>query len=317
VVFRGAAEDSSGQLCEVLHLCHFNETKIKESLRWVDERAANEILIAANSNYQIFDIVARPALLFIVASLWGELRSLLLQGEITSAHVIDRFVIHSYARQQQKESELGFMTLTLTERRYFHEGLAVYMASRGRTNQITAPDLRAAIERLYKAYPERAHISDAILLETDRPALRIRYPDGDEAIESVLTDVRTHGILVNDLGQRGSFRFAHKSFYEMLAAKVQAHSMLNLEPAFYGAIKEAMDGVIDSVRTKSPEILSFFSEFFFYQLRQIKGVDVSLAAFDLLVGANKPVGVSRAVRLWAVRSMHNKFSKDVYLLRLF
>ncbi|WP_141231872.1 NACHT domain-containing NTPase [Pseudomonas sp. Irchel s3h9] len=315
VVFKGSQESVSGPLCDVLHLCAFDESKIKGSLRWVDEVTANEILSAARSSKQILDIVARPSLLYIVAKLWGEIRPLLLQGNISSAQVIDKFVMHSYSRQQMKESRLGFMVLTTTERRYFHEGLAAYMASRGRTNQVAPLDLQAAIQRLYKAYPHDCHISDNVVLETDRPPLKERFLRDEDAIEAILTDVRTHGILVNDLSQRGAFRFAHKSFYEMLAAKVQAYSTLDIEKMFYRSIKEAMDGEIELVRSSSPEIFGFFSELFIFHLRQrYSHREIIFSAFDLLVGANKPIAFSRWFRLILISAMHNRLVRRCVLV---
>lgn len=306
VAFKGSSENSSGNLCDVVHLCPFDSAKIKQSLRWMDVESANEIIQAASSNIQIFDIVSRPSLLYIVASLWSEMRLIFNQGGISSAQVIDAFVTHSYARQELKERNLGFMKLTRTERRYFHEGIAVYMASTGSTNQITAPDLTAAIQRLYNSYPEHTHISDVIISETDRPPLKLRLVEGDDTIETILTDVRTHGILVNDLGQRGAFRFAHKSFYEMLAAKAQAYSILDIEPVFYRSIKHAMDGVLESVKADRPEILSFFSEFFIAKIRMThNNSEIALLAFDNLVGTTKPKTYTRKLKLAAAAALHS------------
>lgn len=314
VVFRGTAENASGHLCEVLHLCPFDEGKIIESLRWVDEGTRAEIVQAAKSNDQIFDIVARPALLFIVASLWAEFRDLLLHAELSSAQVIDRFVMHSYARQQLKEHDLGFMRLTTTERRYFHEGLAVYMASRDRTNQISAPEFRAIIERLYNAYPDNCHVADGVGIETDRPPLKVRLKDSDEPIDIVLTDVRTHGILVNDLGQKVAFRFAHKSFFEMLAAKAQAYNLLDIDALFYRSIKEAVNGNALSVGKYSPEILNFFSEFLVFHLRKHNGTsDLIVPAFDLVVGRGIGGRYFRQLRMQAVGMVHSRFTRRISL----
>jgi hypothetical protein len=171
--------------------------------------------------------------------------------------LIDRFILHSYERQQRKEADLGFMALTTTERQYFHEGLAVYMAARGATNQITSVHLQAAIERLYNAYPEDVNVSDSVVLETARKPLKVRIPNHEDAIEVISTDVRTHGILVNDLGQRDAFRFAHKSFYELLAAKAHAFQLLRIEPMFYRSILAAMDGSIGNARFFSGKTISY------------------------------------------------------------
>jgi len=313
IAFKGASLESSVPLCEVLHLCPFDIQKIKSSLRWVDATTRSEIIAAAKRSEQIFDIVARPSLLYIVATLWGELRGLLVNGSITSAQVIDRFILHSYERQEAKEKDLGFMTLTTTERRYFHEGIAVYMANKGETNQIISSDFRAAIERLYTAYPDDAHIEDSIIIETERPPLKQRNIDHEEAIEQILTDVRTHGILVNDLGRRGAFRFAHKSFYELLAAKVHATEFTTTESIFYRSIRSAMDGSID-YSEQSPEMLNFFSEILVDHLRSTRGKDgITFSAFDLLMGirtVKTPLKqIIRTTQIFVLRLAHSRSLK--------
>jgi hypothetical protein len=309
VVLRGSNDAPAQPFCETLHMQPFDLAKITNSLRWAGQQTANEILDSAKSNTQIFDIVSRPSLLFIVASLWNELRVLLMQGKITSALVIDRFIIHSYARQQEKEQDLNFMSLTTTERRYFNEGLAAYMAARDATNQITNADLRAAIERLYNSYPDGINILNQVVLETERPPLKRRITDREVAMETIVTDVRTHGILVNDVGQRDAFRFAHKSFYELLAAKVHAHSLLKIDPLFYDTISAAMDGDIRHAERR-PETLKFFSEILATHVKPAHSPDdLESRLYDLLFGLNGKRSIvrvwSRALQLVILRFFHN------------
>jgi hypothetical protein len=294
VVFRTANEGNLTSFCRVLHLKPFDTAKIENSLRWVSSDMRKEIIDASLSGPKIFDVVSRPSLLYIVASLWSQLRSLLSQGSITSATVIDLFITHSYARQETKERDLNFMTLTTTERRYFHEGVAVYMASRGGTNQIANSDLRAIIVRLFNAYPQDVHISDEVIFETERPALKLRMADVDEAIEYIVTDVRTHGILVNDIGRRETFRFAHKSFYELLAAKVHAFELLDLDPVFYRSIRAAMDSDIGNA-DRTPEILRFFAEFLMSNVGKLSYSNSATSlSFDLLFGLSEWPSVMRS-----------------------
>lgn len=259
IVFKTAEGSGAIASCEVLRLLPFDAGKVEHSLRWTDEETRQEILAAAAANSQIMDIVARPSLLYIVAVLWRELRPLLGTSRITSAQVIDRFISHSYLRQADKERALGFAILTTSERRYFHEGLAVFMAAGGTTNQITGSDMNTAIERLYRTYPDSAHILDDVFMEGAQAPLKKRLSDPETAVETIATDVRTHGILVNDLARRGAFRFAHKSFYELLFAKSCAYDILNVNPGFYGAIRAAMDGRMGDV-TRSGQIVRFFAE---------------------------------------------------------
>ena len=123
IVFK-RAEGETAAICKILELLPFDLPKITDSLRWKDAATTGEILRAAERHPQILDIVSRPSLLYIVAALWGELRTLTATGQMTSAKVIDRFVLHSYQRQEAKADDGSeFMELATTERRFFHEGL--------------------------------------------------------------------------------------------------------------------------------------------------------------------------------------------------
>jgi hypothetical protein len=267
-------------------------------------------LKAAAVSNQILDIVARPSLLYIVAALWQELRPLLAAGRLTSAQVIDRFISHSYQRQAEKERSLVFAVLTTSERRYFHEGLAVFMASRGTTNQISGPDMDTAVERLYRSYPDDSHILDNVFMEGAHPPLKKRLSDPETAIETIATDVRTHGILVNDLARRGTFRFAHKSFYELLFAKSYAYDLLGIEPMFYGAIRAAMDGRMGDIRG-SGQIVRFFAEVLLGKLgEQERQNDSVVESFDAITRSrsSNPItrNIMREIRFLSARMTYSR-----------
>jgi len=259
IVFKTAEGSGTAATCQVFRLVPFSIEKIEHSLRWTDKDSRGEIIAAAKSSTQILDIVARPSLLYIVTALWDELRPLLSAGKVMSAQVIDRFIGHSYKRQADKEFESSFMILTTTERRYFHEGIAVYMASTGATNQIVKAEIEAVVRRLYASYPDNSHVLDDVKMESSRQPLKRRFADPEDAIEAIATDVRTHGILVDDPARPGTFRFAHKSFYELLYAKSYACISLDVEPSFYKAIQNAMEGDIGEI-SRSGQIIRFFAE---------------------------------------------------------
>jgi hypothetical protein len=285
LAFKGTEGDTSRARCEILQLCPFDLQKIRLSLRWMKEPdSREEIVAAAQSAKQILDIVSRPSLLYIVATLWSDLRPLFRGGIITSAQVIDRFIFHSYQRQAEKGRDYPeFMRLSTTERRYFHEGVAVFMGARGETNQITNGDLEAAIERLFEAYPDDAHITEQVRLEMDGFPLKKRMGDRKTALEAVGTDVRTHGILVTDSSRQDTFKFAHKSFYELLFAKVFAYGLLGIDKAFYRSIRDAMDEEVGDVEG-SREVMQFFAEILVSKLREEQKSQVFVQVFDVVTG---------------------------------
>ena len=304
----------------MLQLRPFDINKIRTSLRWTGASTTEEVVAAAN-NTQILEIVSRPSLLYIVATLWPELRSLFKSGRITSSEVIDKFIFHSYQRQAEKGKENPeFMRLSTTERRYFHEGLAVYMASQGTTNQIMNADLAAATERLYEAYPDDTHIADQIKFETDQQPLKKRLRDRKIALDVIGTDVRTHGILVNDPSRHDTFKFAHKSFYELLFGKAVAFYLLKTDAGFYGAIRHAMDDNMGNVE-QSRDVMRFFSEVLVSKLREIHQASVSaIDIFDIIAGASRfsltTRRVARVCWLIMIRTQYSPIAKITSLFGL-
>jgi len=267
LVFGGMNRSPADPYCEILHLRPFDIDQISHGLRWTDPSIRDAILRVAQGDEQVFDIVSRPSLLYIVARLWPELQASAAAGSMTSAIVISKFIEHSYRRQVEKAiGSPAFMSLLEGERRFFHEGLAVTMAvMTGTSNQITQPEFATTIERLYEMYPDDRHIIPPAMMEgTPRP-LKIRLSDSENPVEQVATDVRTHGILVSDLARRGAFKFAHKSFFEALYAKVCAYSLFDDEVEFYNAIDRSVPYPL-LIGLRRPEIIRFFSETFMDKL---------------------------------------------------
>ena len=287
VVFRGNAAGNESP-CKVFHLKPFSSSQISESLRWLDVEKRDDILRVATSNSQLFDIVSRPSLLYIVGLLWTQLRDL-LAGTITSADVIGRFVEHSFKRQRDKEA-LGsppFMALTEGERRYFHEGIAYEMATMRAPNQITDTEFVGCIRRLYETYPKEGHLIQPGVDEKKLAPLETRLHgfDNDAAIDIIATDVRTHGILVNDLSRPSTYKFAHKSFFEYLAAKVAASQLLGQDRQFYGAIRAANEKQADL--SQSREMLAFFGEIIVARFKRSpdsNSTSIEAMVFDRMIG---------------------------------
>jgi hypothetical protein len=304
-----AQRDGPRPSCKIFRLNPFSVDQIRSSLRWVDNSTRDEIIAVAGKNPQLFDIIARPSLLYIVGLLWPQLKELLISGGITSADVIGRFVEHSYRRQAEKAlGAPAFMQLLSGERRYFHEGIACEMAVNLVPNQISREDFTSAVGRLYDSYPDSTSLIPSSITEPKLAPLKVRLRDFDSksALETVLTDVRTHGVIVTDPARQGSFRFAHKSFFEFLAAKAAAYSLLGIDPEFYGAIRSASGGTTDV--TRSREILVFFGEIIvknFQRDPSTRGRSIEALVFDRMMGIDRfsrPITfVARNFIIWTVR----------------
>jgi hypothetical protein len=65
--------------------------------------------------------------------------------------------------------------------------------------------------------PNSVSASSSVILGEDRRPLKTRLREPND-IDHVITDVRTCGLLVDDLSAPGTFKFGHKSFMEYLFA---------------------------------------------------------------------------------------------------
>jgi hypothetical protein len=302
LVFGGAERSPADPYCEILHLRPFDLNQIEAGLRWTKTDVAAGILQAAKENDQMLDIIARPSLLYIVACLWPELKQFASSGAMTSATVIGKFIEHSYRRQAEKAiGSPSFMSLLEGERRYFHEGLAAFMATvTGNSNQITQPEFTAAVELLFENYPDDRHLLPPAMTEGAPRPLKIRLADADNPVEQVATDVRTHGILVSDMARRGAFKFAHKSFFEALYAKVAAYSLLDIDSPFYRAIDQAIPMPL-AWGVRSPEMVKFFAETFVERISSDGGKlrtpnEVVEESFDRITGNKSSYVVIRSLQ---------------------
>jgi hypothetical protein len=85
------------------------------------------------------------------------------------------------------------------------------------SNQISKSDLQDIILKLYRDFPnEILPVKNAT--QQTKNSLKERLKENNSQEEMVMTDVRSCGILVNDLSKKDYFKFAHKSFFEYLVS---------------------------------------------------------------------------------------------------
>lgn len=202
---------------EAIHIEPFNEKQIVQALRNVDKTVSNEMLelLKSKTNDSFEDLISRPSTLYQASIIWHELD----KENINSASVIEHFLNHAYKRQAEKLRSIGRTgvetLLTNNERKYFMVGIAVGMVQKnGYTNQINRHELEKMVQKLYEHMPDEVSSDYKI----NKP-LKQRMRDNKEALESIFNDIRTSAVLVRDLTQNDSFKFAHKSFLEYLNAK--------------------------------------------------------------------------------------------------
>ena len=249
--------------CEAIRLAPFSVEQIGESLR-EQPQIQSQIVDLAKKNTRFRDLVSRPSLLHVVSVLWEKENFANQVARLNSAYVMESFVNSSYRRQGLKnqdsqEESKEFMALNSSERSYFMNGIACYMAANKLNNQIPGEKLNQVIEELIDCIPDSVSTVSSIAGEETRPLkIRIQNQEPKEAVEHIKTDTRTCGLLVDDPATPGTFKFGHKSFMEYLFAATIAEYINDTKSEKARAILKATDASLTDLLdlTVSIEFLS-------------------------------------------------------------
>jgi hypothetical protein len=237
----GISKPRTGQpYCQAVRLVPFGLPQIENSLRAQKRVVREQISQLARKNQRFFELVSRPSLLHIVSVLWEREKLSEKVDQLNSAFVMELFVRHSYRRLGRHPGDAS-VALTTSEREFFMVGIAAYMAARQLPNQISARQLNMAIECLTREIPDEVTTHSTAMTGEVREPLRSRIKGSKHALETVKTDVRACGLLVDDPATPGTFRFGHKSFMEYLTASVVADLLLQTSPSTAKAVLRAVN----------------------------------------------------------------------------
>jgi len=216
---------------EAVYLQSFDLDQIKKALRSFDPQTKTGILTVLqdpNTPESFRELASRPSTLFLSGNIWKEILTSGNLEHIKSADVIRQFIQHSYDRQQSKRIEFFLSTL---EREYFMIGIANGMFEEtGLSNHTNKQRLRLMVSKLLTSF-SKDFAAFQPAADRELKDLQVRLQDRDLLIDTICADVRSCGILVTDLSQSDSFKFAHKSFFELLvASNTVIHLLRNSTP---------------------------------------------------------------------------------------
>lgn len=262
--------DTSNPYCSAISLNSFTVPQIKKALRNSLPNIREGILAffdekrdMNSSEERFYELISRPSTLFQVSSIWNEAKFSQRKANINAAIVIKEFIYSAFERQEAKKNDTP---LTTREREYFMMGIAVGMADlNGYSNQLSKKQLNTLILNLYDHFPEDlSNISS--VYSNERKPLKERFadPTNDEVVkDTILTDVRTCGILVKDQSRSDYFKFSHKSFMEYLISKYDTLLILNKDnPETFAAfaISKSIPNINISPFKRSEETTKFISQ---------------------------------------------------------
>lgn len=247
-----------GSIGKRIWLASFDIEQIKASLSaYQNQSMKTEIINLATHNERFLDIISRPSLLHVVASIWEEEKLGSQVNFITSAKIMKLFIERTYKREVDKvEGYPKYQMLKRDERDYFMRGIASYMVAKDLKNQINEEDLDNLIENLFNKIPE-FKTSEGLLEER----IKQRELKHNEAIKVIQADVRAFGLLVQDLSTANTFKFGHKSFMEFLFADIICEFINNEESKVSASILQVTDAQIKDL-LKVPVSIDFVAELF-------------------------------------------------------
>lgn len=264
VFLRSQETEFTRQYCKEIFIQKFDKQRVTNVLRNFPEDIKAEILSVwnhQNENSSFIDLISRPSSLFLTAAIWKDRDLSSLKENLNSSTIIQEFLIHCYDRQEQKMNKE--VILSRNERAYFMQGIAIGMTMMNKyTNQISEGQLKGLVKKLIDNFPDK--ISENNIESYDR-RLKRRY-NSKYNEDDILLDIRTCGVLVRDTMTIDTFKFAHKSFLELLVSKYYViylfqdkYQQDNLDLISYRAIKKTFSVVEDEIPQTS-DVFQFIIE---------------------------------------------------------
>ena len=252
------------QYCREIYIQKFDKQHVINALRNFPDDVRAEIVGVwehQHKNSSFIDLISRPSSLFLTGVIWKERNLSAMKDKLNSSTIINEFLLHSYDRQEQKGNKE--VILSRNERAYFMQGIAVGMVQECKyTNQISEDKLKVLVKRLLEKFPDKLSEDnhDPITKKLKKRCDR-RYNEDD-----ILLDVRTCGVLVRDTMTIDTFKFAHKSFLELLVSKYYVTYLFHddyrpddIEIIRYRAIKNTLS-VIEDELSQTPDVFQFIIE---------------------------------------------------------
>lgn len=219
---------------ETWRLERLNEQQINAACREFAPKARTGIQAAIASNPDFLEIMSRPSMLPVVATIWGEIEDLRRSGsDITGALLIERYLQAIYMRKEKEleqdrvshDSPSGSRYLVLPKpvREFFTVSVAWRMSGLGDQNTISRSDIQSMVGEMYEELfrlKRSSSVSPEIAEGLVQFEERLSEDTFADRVEAITSEICSAGLLVPDpAGGVTNLRFPHKQFYEYLICK--------------------------------------------------------------------------------------------------
>ncbi len=219
---------------KVWQLARLSAEQISEACRSYDESISTGITDSVKDNKAFFDIVSRPSMIPVVATIWNEIELLRISGKaLTSAILIEKYVQSVFSRKEAElerdrvvfDAPTGARYLILP--RQLRELLTICVAWRmsglGAKNTIPRSEVVDMVRDVYDTVMATAKSAESSPEVTEAIVeFENRYIEENqvERVEAIAGEICSAGLLVPDpAGGATNLSFPHKQFFEFLVAK--------------------------------------------------------------------------------------------------
>ncbi len=219
---------------ELYDLSRLTEPEIGKAAAGFGIELGKSILSAARQNPEFMEIISRPSMLPVVATIWPEIEELQAAGHpLVSAVLIECYIKAIYRRKDAEiESDrrikgspqgASYLQLPWQVRDLFTMLVVWRMANMEAQNTIDRRSFDAVISHSYRDVMGACQadgVDKDIVSGVKNFIERHSEDDPSDVLDTVCTEVATAGLFVSDpAGGPTNLRFPHKQFYEFNIAK--------------------------------------------------------------------------------------------------
>lgn len=188
-------------------------------------------LIAADESFA--EILSRPSMLPVVATIWPTLRKKLNEGiGVNGANLIGLYIDASFKRKeaelQKDQIEFGapsasrYLLFNTSVRKLLTGGVAWLMAEKGYQNTISRSEIFEYIASIYESlfkYGKSNNVARDVSISLSEFENTHNNKSLSDRIEIITNEICSAGLLIPDpVTGDGYLRFAHKQFFEYFVA---------------------------------------------------------------------------------------------------
>ncbi|MER8700438.1 NACHT domain-containing protein [Mesorhizobium sp. M1273] len=270
---KGAAGNAYTDLWEIDRL---EPDEVMKALSGFDAEMAKSVLVAAEEHTSFRDIVSRPSMLPVVATIWPEIEELQRRGQkLTDAILIERYLdavyqrkeaeIESYQRVTGASPGATYLVLPRELREVLTSLLVWDMINNDARNTITRTRFDRVISDSYRnvfRVFQSLGTSSATVEAIRRIEVKFKDITDAEFSEIISNEIASAGLFVSDpVGGVNNLRLPHKQYYEYIIAKTAYEATIpgsRMRVLVLGPDRN--DSIIARNVLREPNAIVYFSE---------------------------------------------------------